>query len=194
MVTRIFIESGRAMWSVLGIFRKNFGWVRVLLSYTFIIMVSCLPGNGIIHTRPIIRCVCLLTNTTLHYFQPVDCCINAGLSFNYHSTQGIADLRVVETWTWQALFRCVYSMVSSGVCYPNELNDMTYPWWQWCNESSFPRVRVESESACLESESESRCVGLKSESESSRFRVRVRVQAFVSRLRIRVPRRKIDEL
>ena len=65
---------------------------------------------------------------------------------------------------------------------------------QRCNESSFPRVRVESESASLESESESesRCVGLESESESSRFRVRV--QAFVSRVRIRVPRRKIDEL
>ena len=61
---------------------------------------------------------------------------------------------------------------------------------QRCNESSFPRVRVESESACLESESESRCVGLEYESESSRFRVQVRVQAFVyidSRVRIRVP-------
>ena len=79
-----------------------------------------------------------------------------------------------------------------------EIEKLAPPLYQRCNESSFPRVRVESESARLESESESesRCVGLESESESSRFRVRVRVrvQVFVSRVRIRVPRRKIGGL
>ena len=39
------------------------------------------------------------------------------------------------------------------------------------------RVRVESESACLESESESRCEGLESESESSKIGTRVRLES-----------------
>ena len=67
-------------------------------------------------------------------------------------------------------------------------------YYQSCNESTFSRVRVKSESCMsrVKSESESYWAGLESKSESSRsrvrVRVRVRVQVFVAWVRIRVPR------